>query len=99
MPLGTRRTFVPDPAGKGQDAVLYVEGSRADIACIYLNGRRLNRSAGMMRGNHFRINLMPWLHWDEPNEIELEAGYRGPHDVMDITHIEVRYYPAEGPCR
>jgi hypothetical protein len=64
----------------------------ADVACIYINGRRLNRSAGMMRGHHFRMNLMPWIKWDEPNEVEIEAGYRGPHDVMNITHIEVRYY-------
>ena len=78
LPLGTKRTFIPDPAGKGKEAVLYVEGPRADIACIYINGRRLNRSAGMMRGHHFRINLMPWIKWDEPNEIEIEAGYRGP---------------------
>jgi hypothetical protein len=92
LPLGTKRIFVPDPAGKGKDAVLYVEGPRADIACVYINGRRLNRSAGMMRGNHFRINLIPWIKWDEPNEIEIEAGYRGPRDVMDITHLEVRYY-------
>ena len=48
-----------------KDVVLYVEGPRADIACVYVSGRRLNRSAGMMRGHHFRINLMPWIHWDE----------------------------------
>ncbi len=95
LPLGTKRTFVPDPAGRGQDVVLYVEGPRADIACIYINGRRLNRSAGMMRGNHFRINLMPWLRWDQENELELEAGYRGPHDAMHITQIELRYYAPE----
>ena len=57
----------------------------------------------MMRGHHFRINLMPWLRWDEQNELEIEAGYRGPHDVMDITHIELRYYEPEraqgGPRR
>jgi hypothetical protein len=99
VPLGTKRSFVPDPAGQGKDAVLYVEGPRADIAGIYINGRRLNRSAGMLRGHHFRINLMPWIRWDEPNEIELEAGYRGPHDVMDITHIEVRYEPRAEPSR
>ena len=85
-------TRPPAPAGKGKDVVLYVEGPRADIACIYINGRRLNRSAGMMRGHHFRINLMPWIQWDEPNELEIEAGYRGPHDVMNITQIELRYY-------
>lgn len=96
LPLGTKRTFLPDPAGKGKDAVLYVAGPHADIACIYINGRRLNRSAGMMRGHHFQINLMPWIQWDEQNEIELEAGYRGPHDAMDIMQIELRYYePAD----
>lgn len=93
--MGTRCTFAPDPAGKGKDAVLYVEGPQAAIACIYINGRRLNRSAGMMRGHHFRINLMPWNQGDRPNEIEIEAGCRGPHDVMDITDIEVRYYQPE----
>jgi hypothetical protein len=80
------RSFVPDPAGKGKRAVFYVEVVTNNVRGIVLNGRILARETG---GQHWRLDLTPFLRWGAPNEVRLDSQFTG--EPMEVRTVEVRY--------
>lgn len=83
------RTFVPDPAMKGRQAMLYVETKVNNIVGIYINGRAMNRDIG---GQHFLLNLTPYIKQGQPNTIQLNPQYN--QNPLDMVAVELRYYDA-----
>lgn len=86
-PGGIQRCFNPDPAQRDKRALLYVETTQNNIVGIYLNGRLINRD---FIGQHFLINLTPYLRWDQPNTLTLNLQY--PENPTDVQAVEIRYY-------
>ncbi|HEY3398511.1 MAG TPA: beta-galactosidase [Armatimonadota bacterium] len=86
-PGTAKYTFVPNPAGQGKQAVLYGEAIANNITGLYLNGRQINREIG---GQHFRMNLTPFLRWNQPNTIELIGQWMG--EATEVKTLEMRYY-------
>lgn len=86
---GACRTFMPDPAGRGKTALLFADGG-ALIAGIFINGHWIGRSPW---GDHFTMNLTPFIRWNAENEIELRPVYLQP---TTVSRIEIRYYDADG---
>ncbi|HEY3418655.1 MAG TPA: hypothetical protein VGM23_17400, partial [Armatimonadota bacterium] len=86
----TSRTFTPDPAGKGKQAVLYMELTTNNIFSIVLNGRWISRNQA---GQHPMFNITPYLRWGQPNTLELGPQY--PQNGADVTTVEIRYYDTD----
>ena len=84
---GAKKTFVPLPSGRNKSVFFFVDGG-AELSGILINNRWLRR-ASTLRGDHFRANLTPFIHWGAENEIELRPAASGP---ITISHIEIRYY-------
>ncbi len=82
-----KRTFTPDPAIRGKHAVLLVETTTNNIVGIFLNGRLINRDIG---GQHFLIDITPFLKSGQPNSISLNPQY--DQNPLDLKSVEIRYY-------
>ena len=88
-PMGEiRREFTPDKAMlEGKRALLYVEATQNNILGVIVNGRILNRDQG---GQHFSMDLTPYLRANQPNTLTLTPQYSG-HPTA-IKTVEMRYY-------
>jgi hypothetical protein len=82
-----KREFTPNPALKGKRALLYIETTENIIPSMFLNGRLMNRD---FAGMHSLVDVTPYLRWDKPNSLTLNAMYS--HVPTAVKTVEIRYY-------
>lgn len=84
------RQFTPLTGTEKKRALLFVDAAGNRVLGIYLNGRLLNRDRG---GEHFMMDLTPYLKRGEPNRLTLNLMY-GDQKIT-IKSVELRYYSPE----
>ena len=87
-----KRTFNVDAKYRGTNAVLIVDGDPALVA-VLINGK-LVRHHHHMIGSRWSLNLTPFVHFGEENEIQL-VRWNGEGSGA-VRQVLMGFYPANG---
>jgi len=87
-----RRTVTVPASHRGQNAVLSVEGGWPLVGVI-VNGH-LTRRHHHRFGDRWTLNVTPWVHWGQENEIELFCPEASSFDSGDhvIRALRLDFY-------